>query len=187
MDDLNFFGGVLHAVYAPEFESAEECRLKLKHRCRQVRSGLAMKVTAMATADGSVDQESNIEDAAAPPPPPPPRRRHRHHSISHRPVLQHQHHQLCQLTQQFYKPNWQCQLNYTLQYQALLLLLLDLLVAAIINGRQVLWILRRENLQVPLLVLPGCRLRNIFGKLRVLRDRAQLYPPLAVQISRKLL
>uniref|UniRef100_A0A1I8F145 N-terminal Ras-GEF domain-containing protein n=1 Tax=Macrostomum lignano TaxID=282301 RepID=A0A1I8F145_9PLAT len=73
MDDLNFFGGVLHAVYAPEFESAEECRLKLKHRCRQ------QEVTAMATADGSVDQESsNVKDAAAPrrppcrPPPPPP-------------------------------------------------------------------------------------------------------------------
>ncbi|ESP01556.1 hypothetical protein LOTGIDRAFT_238248 [Lottia gigantea] len=36
MDDMSFFGGVLHVCYAPEFESVQETREKLQDRRRQV-------------------------------------------------------------------------------------------------------------------------------------------------------
>lgn len=32
LDELEFFGGVLHVCYAPEYETVEETRLKLQER-----------------------------------------------------------------------------------------------------------------------------------------------------------
>ncbi|EEB12793.1 conserved hypothetical protein [Pediculus humanus corporis] len=36
LDDMSFYGGILHICYAPELESIEETRNKLNHRRKQV-------------------------------------------------------------------------------------------------------------------------------------------------------
>ena len=41
LDDANFYGAVLHVVYAPEMETIEETRDKMAERERRYEKGLA--------------------------------------------------------------------------------------------------------------------------------------------------
>ena len=40
-DDMNFYGGVLHVCYAPEYETIDDVRTKMKERedayCRRIK------------------------------------------------------------------------------------------------------------------------------------------------------
>ena len=40
LDELSFFGNILHVTFAPELESVAECRLKLHMRRSQMKSEL---------------------------------------------------------------------------------------------------------------------------------------------------
>ncbi|KAM7540240.1 hypothetical protein Aperf_G00000030515 [Anoplocephala perfoliata] len=45
LDDSSFYGGVLHIVYAPEYESVAECRIKI-HSYRKINDAVARKAAA---------------------------------------------------------------------------------------------------------------------------------------------
>ncbi|KAM3186541.1 hypothetical protein ACTXT7_004112 [Hymenolepis weldensis] len=45
LDDTSFYGGILHIVYAPEYESVSECRIKM-HTYRKINDAVTKKAAA---------------------------------------------------------------------------------------------------------------------------------------------
>lgn len=83
LDDSNFYGGVLHVCYAPEFETVAECRVKL-HICRRDNARIARKAEfeytrrlagldlrenpATETASNPIGSEEDAQLLSLPPP-----------------------------------------------------------------------------------------------------------------------
>ncbi|KAK2727818.1 hypothetical protein QYM36_008341 [Artemia franciscana] len=58
LDDLNFMGGILHVCYAPELESVEETRLKIKTRMEFLKNYRPIQ----SLGESSSLNEKNSED-----------------------------------------------------------------------------------------------------------------------------
>lgn len=59
LDDSPFYGGFLHIVYAPEFESVAECRVKM-HSYRRFNDTVARKATAARSLEMKECQRSSL-------------------------------------------------------------------------------------------------------------------------------
>lgn len=63
IDAKNFYGGILHVSYAPEYETVDDLQQKLQQRVAEVRYRMSVNERDMKRSGDEPDVEDNVKRA----------------------------------------------------------------------------------------------------------------------------